>query len=284
MRSLRHDMGKQGRRCRPGRRLALVLSPPWASRRLVLVVLLFCCGLGPLLSQALASSPLQEEAAPPTETTAAAEMISPERMRAMVEDYLHSQRLRLPREAEIRFTPERLPQASALPPGEVVWDVLPSSPTVFNSSSFSLIGRINGRATCNLVVRGRVEAMAPVAVAVRTLQRGEAVGAGDIRLSRQDLLRQRQPFLQAADLIGRIATRTLAAGVVIEARDVAPPPVVKKGEIVKLITGSDSFQLSTMALATADGADDAVILVRNLNSNKVIHARVSGPGLVTVKH
>ncbi|OQX20175.1 MAG: flagella basal body P-ring formation protein FlgA [Desulfobulbaceae bacterium A2] len=276
-------MGGQRQRCRQGRRLPLVLSPAWASRRFVLVVLL-CCGLGPLQSLALASSPVQEETASPVEMTAAAESIGPERMRAMVEDYLHSQRQRLPREAEIRFTPERLPQACALPPGEVVWEVLPASPTVFNSSSFSLIARINGRAVCNLVVRGRVEAMAPVAVAVRTLQRGEAVGAGDIRLSRQDLLRQRQPFLQAADLIGRLATRTLAAGVVIEARDVAAPPVVKKGEVVKLITGSDSFQLSTMALATADGADDAVILVRNLNSNKVIHARVSGPGLVTVEH
>ncbi|OQX20592.1 MAG: flagella basal body P-ring formation protein FlgA [Desulfobulbaceae bacterium A2] len=205
-------------------------------------------------------------------------------MLALVEEYLQSQRQRLPAEAEIRFTPERLPQVCALPAGEVVWDVLPSSPNVFNSSSFSLIARAQGRTVCNLVVRGRVEAMAPVAMAVRTLQRGEAVGTGDLRMSRQDLLRQRQPFLQPADLIGMIATRTVAAGVVFEARDVAPPPVIKKGEVVKLMTGGGNFQLSTAAVATSDGADDSVILVRNLNSNKIIHARVSGPGIVTVEH
>lgn len=220
----------------------------------------------------------------PSEALSENRSLDPERMQAMVREYLDIQRQRLPREAEIRFMPERPPQGCSLPPGDLAWDVIPSHPNVFSSSSFSLIVRVDGRTVCNRVVRGRLEAMALLAVSVRTLSRDKVITAEDIRMSRQDILRQRQPFLHSEDLVGRIATRTIPAGVVIEARDVMQPPLIKKGDLVKLMTGGENYQLSTAAVAVMDAAEAAVILVRNINSNKIIHGRVIGPGLVTVEH
>jgi flagella basal body P-ring formation protein FlgA len=57
---------------------------------------------------------------------------------------------------------------------------------------------------------------------------------------------------------------------------------VKKGKMVQVILHNGALSLMTNAVAEEDGAEDALVRVRNWTSNKVISARVIGPSKVQV--
>jgi flagella basal body P-ring formation protein FlgA len=57
---------------------------------------------------------------------------------------------------------------------------------------------------------------------------------------------------------------------------------VSKGKMVKVVLDNGLMRVVMNGLAEEDGADDSVIRVRNLNSNKIIYARVVGPSLVQI--
>ncbi|KTT42598.1 flagellar basal body P-ring biosynthesis protein FlgA, partial [Pseudomonas oryzihabitans] len=58
--------------------------------------------------------------------------------------------------------------------------------------------------------------------------------------------------------------------------------LVRKGEQVVISARSASFDIRMQGQALADGAKDEEIRVRNLSSNRVIHARVVDQGQVEV--
>jgi flagella basal body P-ring formation protein FlgA len=57
---------------------------------------------------------------------------------------------------------------------------------------------------------------------------------------------------------------------------------VSKGKMVKVVLDNGLMRIVMNGLAEEDGTDDSVIRVRNLNSNKIIYARVVGPSLVQI--
>jgi len=77
--------------------------------------------------------------------------------------------------------------------------------------------------------------------------------------------------------------RTVNAGTVLEQAHIAAPPIVKDGEMVKIFARKGALQLSTSGLAKTDGRLGEIIQVKNIGSNKLIHCRVDGPGMVSVE-
>lgn len=57
---------------------------------------------------------------------------------------------------------------------------------------------------------------------------------------------------------------------------------VSKGKMVKVVLDNGFMRIVMNGLAEEDGTDDSIIRVRNLNSNKIIYARVVGPSLVQI--
>jgi len=62
-------------------------------------------------------------------------------------------------------------------------------------------------------------------------------------------------------------------------KDVMP---VKKGKMVQVILDNGSMKMMMSGRAEEDGAEDSMVRVRNLGSNKIIFARVVGPAKVQV--
>ncbi len=62
-------------------------------------------------------------------------------------------------------------------------------------------------------------------------------------------------------------------------KDVMP---VKKGKMVQIILDNGSMKMMMSGRAEEDGAEDSMVKVRNLGSNKIIFARVVGPAKVQV--
>ncbi len=185
--------------------------------------------------------------------------------------------------AKVRFLPKEMPQPLALPKGELECEVIPSRPGLLMSSRFSLIFRINGTTVKNLSVRGKIEAIAPVAVAKRTLQRGESITPDDFTFSDLDISRIRGAITNPEALVGKKMRSLLRAGQPLRATTLEQIPVISKGEPVKIIIRSASMLLTATGLALNNGGYNQIIRVQNSNSNKVLRAQVTGPGTVEIK-
>lgn len=82
----------------------------------------------------------------------------------------------------------------------------------------------------------------------------------------------------AADAIGKVTSRRLEPGSVIETGDVQPPLVVDRGEIVSLHCVAGAVMLRCEARALQPGRDGEVIRLEMLTSHEKVSARMSGKG------
>jgi flagella basal body P-ring formation protein FlgA len=124
--------------------------------------------------------------------------------------------------------------------------------------------------------------MAPVAVASADLPKGSLLESGHLVMETRDITKYRKPCLDPAQLEGRLVQRNIKAGSVIELTMVQVPPLIKKGETVKIVLNRGGLFLSTLGVAQTNGGKDEMIKVENISSNKILQCRVAAAGLVEV--
>ncbi|NLX19582.1 MAG: flagellar basal body P-ring formation protein FlgA [Desulfobulbus sp.] len=198
--------------------------------------------------------------------------------------YIDENSSHLPKNAEeIRFIPIHAPAEVMVPPGKLSWKVVPSRPGIIGSNSFAIHLLVDGKPAGTQVVRGRLEIKAEVAVTVTGVQRGDLLSAANVTMQQQDITGIDTPFTEISEVIGKQMARTLPAGTVLKADHLVLPPVVKDGEMVKILARKKTMLVSAHGLARANGRIGEMIAVKNISSNKTIHARVEGPGTVTVE-
>lgn len=189
----------------------------------------------------------------------------------------------LPKAAEILFIPIHAPQEVMVPPGELSWQVTPSKPGIVGSNSFVIHLLVDGKPAGTQVVRGRLEVKAEVVTTVTGMQRGDILSAANVLVQSQDITGIDAPFSEISEVIGKQMARTVAAGTVLKADHLVLPPVVKDGEMVKILARKKTMLVSAHGLARTNGRVGEMITVKNISSNKMIYARVQGPGVVTVE-
>jgi len=203
------------------------------------------------------------------------------RIQKIIADYLQQNSANLP-DAEIRFIPAALPLPFVLPKGKLTYEVIPSSPRILGSSRFSIIFRVDNQVAKNMSVKGKIEALAPVVVAVRRLKKGAILSPSDLTLAVKNLNEVSNPGLDVNNFSRKKLTRNIKAGTVITLPMIAVVPIIKRGERVKIVISSGQLHLTASGIARTDGSRDQMIRVQNSNSNKIIHCRVAAPGLVEV--
>jgi flagella basal body P-ring formation protein FlgA len=208
--------------------------------------------------------------------------INRDQLQAIIDQYLKENSGRLAG-TNIRFTAMRAPEELTLPAGKLSWTVTPSRPGITGSSSFSIAFAVDDKPATTCVVRGRLEAVAEVVTAAVRLNKGDVINDSNIAVMQQDIGGLNHPYTSKEQLIGMQVARTVNAGTVLEQAHIAAPPIVKDGEMVKIFARKGALQLSTSGLAKTDGRLGEIIQVKNIGSNKLIHCRVDGPGMVSVE-
>ena len=132
-------------------------------------------------------------------------------------------------------------------------------------------------------VRIRIEVLRSHVTASRTLQSGTVLMAEDLRVD-QKWVRQinRDGISLLEDALGKQLTMPVRKGSEILSRLIKTPPLVRKGNMVRLVFDNGRMRVITSGLSEEDGSAGATIRIRNLTSNKVIYARVLGDSLVGV--
>lgn len=78
-----------------------------------------------------------------------------------------------------------------------------------------------------------------------------------------------------------VAARRLRPNQVLTPVLVEGAAAVRRGDVVKIVAVAEGIEASTKGEALADGQPGDVIRVRNLSSDKTIHAKVIERGVVT---
>ncbi|HHD63006.1 MAG TPA: flagellar basal body P-ring formation protein FlgA [Desulfobulbaceae bacterium] len=208
--------------------------------------------------------------------------ISKEKIKRIIAEFIGKNLKKLP-DADVRFTLVRAPEIIILPAGKLSYTVMPSRHGILSSSSFSIIFKVDGKTVKNCTVRGKLEAMAEVAAAAVNVRKGSIITADQIELIRQDISKLDTPYPSIDQVVGLLAKRTIRAGRAFDSHNVEPPPVIKKGEPVKIIADRGALQITTNGVAIMDGRPGDFIRVKNIRSNRLVYCRVDAPGIVSVE-
>ncbi len=210
------------------------------------------------------------------------QQILPGQLIAAISNFLQKKNHELP-QAEISFKPKSLPLPFMLPIGELAIEVIPSNPAIIKSSRFSLIIRVDGKVRKNMSIQGDLQVLAKVVIAKGGLKRGTILTPANTTLAIKDLTKHHDPSMGLRSVLGKRLKRSVRNASVINSADVEYPPLVKKGQLVRVIYSRGNLHLTATGIARTDGMLDQIIRVKNANSNKLIHCRVAAPGIVEVK-
>lgn len=143
--------------------------------------------------------------------------------------------------------------------------------------------RCEGSAPWSIFVPAQVKLFRDVVVAARPLKRGEVIGDADITLIERDTGLLNQGYLtEPSQAVGRKLMRPSQANQVLTPTFLQQAEAVRKGDQVQISARSGKINVHMTGEALSDGTVGQQIRVRNSSSQRVIKARVVGPGLVEV--
>ncbi|MFC6337507.1 flagellar basal body P-ring formation protein FlgA [Pseudomonas sp. CCM 7891] len=151
------------------------------------------------------------------------------------------------------------------------------------------IGRVTVRVRCDgaspwtVFVPAQVKLFRDVVVASRPLKRTGILDFEDVALRERDISQINQGYLTSVDqALGQKLTRPMVTDQVITLVYLEQAEVVRKGDQVVISASSGTLSVKMPGEALSNGGLNEQIRVKNLNSNRVIKARVIAPGQVEV--
>ncbi len=197
----------------------------------------------------------------------------------MVEDYLERSEINARHEIQVNPLDPRLRLAAC-----------DSDLTQSLESPAQPVGRVTVRVSCEgstpwtVFVPAQVRIFRPVVVVRTALRRDSIIGAGDVALVEQDVsLLNRGYVTEVEQVIGRKLTRATRTDQVLTPSMLQLAEAVRRGDQVVISARSGGINVRMQGEALSGGTLGQQISVRNLTSQRVIRARVAGPGQVEVE-
>jgi flagella basal body P-ring formation protein FlgA len=163
--------------------------------------------------------------------------------------------------------------------------------SVSRSAKKELIGAVNLRVqvrvndeNCGrLTLSGWVDRFVPVVCVSRDVKNHTVLDGKDLALKNVNIsMLSGAPVTDLAAAAGKQTRMTLRAGTCLRSGMLTVPPLVHKGDQVKIIAGSGKLRVSTMGIAKGPGGRGDQIQVENTVSNKTVVGRVTGEATVEV--
>lgn len=178
-----------------------------------------------------------------------------------------------------------VPGPAYVPHGRVGLQVsAPKGGRFVGRSNFAVTVSVNGRAVRTVWAAAEIAVWSEAVVALRTLYKGEKVGAADVAPERRRLKDlPRGAVAGADDVVGKRVARLIPAGSVVAETAVEVPPVIRKGDWVTILAEGGSVRVSAPGEAREEGAPGETIRVANRASKRTVQAKVVDSKTVRVE-
>jgi flagella basal body P-ring formation protein FlgA len=210
------------------------------------------------------------------------QQVTPEQMQQAILDYVRLQKEETIADVQVRLLE---PEGSvSLPSGTLGMRVRENMPVGgYGRRQVDVALSINGKVVQIVKALADVTALVDVAVATRVIRIDETIQADDVRMTRMPLVAARQYATNLDEVIGKRAARTLALHAPIYTAALAPPYLVRKGDLVTIEAKRKGLLIQAIGITKAVGQVGQMVTVTNQDSGKDLRAKVIAPGLVRVE-
>lgn len=147
-----------------------------------------------------------------------------------------------------------------------------------------LVVRDGGETMRTRRISARVDVYARVFGVAEPLRRGQRLDVADlVELRLPHTALARDVVLDASMIEGAMLRRTVKPGEPIREAWLQVPPLVNRGDRVRMVAVRGALRLTARGEALGDGARGAFIRVRNLDSRKIVSGRVVAPGEIEME-
>jgi len=166
--------------------------------------------------------------------------------------------------------------AVVLPQGPVTTRVLaPKSTELIGTVPLTVTFKVDGDSERRVSATVTLERLTQVVVARRPLGRFKPIEPEDVEVRALDAAGLDPDRITDPEaVIGKRTRRPVDSGAVLRPDMVESPPLVKSGDRVRIIAETDGLRISAFGQVKQRGAQGELVQVVNLDSNKVIYARV----------
>ncbi len=133
-------------------------------------------------------------------------------------------------------------------------------------------------------VAGRFAETSKVPALSRKFEKNEIIAKNDIVYLEIETAKLRNAYITSEDkLIGKSPTRSILKERPITESQIADARVVTKNKQISVVYRDNSLTIKTSGIALEDGAIGQSVKVKNINSNKIVRAKILSEALAEVQ-
>jgi flagella basal body P-ring formation protein FlgA len=176
----------------------------------------------------------------------------------------------------VRIKDIRIPEPVILPQGQLVTRVqAPKNTELAGTIPVTVIFKVDNDAEKRVWATVSLERLIRVVVARRPLGRYKPIDENDLEVKAVDAAGLPADCISDPELvIGKRTRRPLDTGTVLRQELIEFPPLVKNGDRVRIIAETSGLRITALGQVKQKGCQGEMVQVMNLDSNKVIYARV----------
>lgn len=177
-----------------------------------------------------------------------------------------------------------LDDAIALPTGELTYRIVPSrNEDYLGRMMLALHLFVDGEPVRKTWVNATLSVMTDVVTVIKPLGKHQHINPADLKVERRDLADLPSDTVRhMEDASGSRATQMIYPGTVLQLSMIALPPLVKRGDVVKIVANTGPLTITATGMVKQQGCKGDLVRVMNTDSSRIITARVTGPGSVVV--
>jgi flagella basal body P-ring formation protein FlgA len=189
-----------------------------------------------------------------------------------------------PDNTTMRIKEIRIPGNVILPKGRITYNVTaPRKQKLMGRCPITVDFSVNGSVHKKVWTTAMIEVLGSVVVTRKPLGRHKPITEDDIEMQTLDLSNLPANVLTDREaVIGKRTKRAVGAQTPLRADSIELPPLVKRGDLVVIIAESENLKITTLGQVKKKGRRGERIPVVNLDSKKVLQARVVDANTVKV--
>jgi flagella basal body P-ring formation protein FlgA len=186
--------------------------------------------------------------------------------------------------ADIKISQFKVRGSNKFPTGPMTFDILKPIPKKLSGRvSLRIAVEAGGKERGRLTLSGWIDRFESVLCATRYLQRNAVLTAADVKLQQMNISRAPANLvLDLQDAVGKRLKQNIEPGAAIRYNMLSVPPLIHKGDKVKLVAQSGALRIVTLGIAKSSGGLGDQIRIDNISSKKTVVGRVKDHSTVQV--
>lgn len=158
-----------------------------------------------------------------------------------------------------------------------------ANPRIAGRISVTMQVMIDGHESGKVYASGWLDRFRQGVCVVRSVRRGTILSAGDVVLATINLSHTPGMIVEStAEVIGQRTRCYFKAGAPLKISMLEDPPIITRGDRVKLIASNGRMTVTTIGIAKSDGIKGERIMVENSRSSKTVTGYVRDAGTVVI--